>query len=46
MALGKTGEEAETDRAFEKLEKESNADSALRALKEKLIGEKLKGSAD
>jgi phage shock protein A len=41
MALGKTGEEAETDRAFEKLEKESNADSALQALKEKL-----KGNAD
>jgi phage shock protein A len=41
MALGKTGEEAETDRAFEKLEKEAKADSALQALKEKL-----KGSAD
>jgi len=41
MALGKTGEEAETDRAFEKLEKEFNAESALQALKEKL-----KGSAD
>jgi len=46
MALGKTGEEAETDRAFKKLEKESSADSALQALKEKLIGDKMKGSAD
>jgi phage shock protein A len=36
MALGKTGEEAETDRAFEKLEKDASADSALQALKEKL----------
>jgi phage shock protein A len=36
MALGKTGEEAETDRAFKKLEKESSADAALQALKEKL----------
>ena len=41
MALGKTGEEAETDRAFEKLEKDASADAALQALKEKL-----KGSAD
>jgi phage shock protein A len=38
MALGQTGEEAETDRAFRKLEKESQADSALQALKEKLKG--------
>jgi phage shock protein A len=36
MALGKTGEEAEADRAFRKLEKDSYADSALQALKEKL----------
>jgi len=41
MALGKTGEEAETDRAFEKLEKKANADAALQALKERM-----KGSAD
>jgi len=41
MALGKTGEEAETDRVFEKLEKDASADAALQALKEKL-----KGSAD
>jgi len=46
MALGKTGEEAETDRAFEKLEKDASADSALQALKDKLSKEKLKGSAD
>jgi phage shock protein A len=38
MVLGQTGEEAETDRAFRKLEKESQADSALQALKEKLKG--------
>jgi hypothetical protein len=36
MALGKTGEEAEADRAFRKLEKDSYAGSALEALKEKL----------
>jgi len=36
MALGKTGEDVETDRAFKKLEKESNADAALQALKDKL----------
>jgi len=38
IALGQTEEEAETDRAFRKLEKESSADSALQALKEKLKG--------
>jgi len=36
IALGQTEEESGTDRAFKKLEKESNADSALQALKEKL----------
>jgi phage shock protein A len=39
MALGKTGEEAETERAFRQLEKETSADSALEALKEKIKGE-------
>jgi phage shock protein A len=38
IALGQTEEEAETERAFKKLENESNADSALQALKEKLKG--------
>jgi len=38
IALGQTEEEAETERAFKKLEKESSADSALQALKEKLKG--------
>jgi phage shock protein A len=38
MALGRTGEETETDRAFQKLEKDSFADAALQALKEKLKG--------
>jgi phage shock protein A len=37
-AIGKTGEETETEKAFEKLEKESYADSALQALKEKMKG--------
>ena len=36
MALGITGEEAETERAFRKLEKESAADAALEALKSKI----------
>jgi len=36
MALGKTGEEAETERAFQELEKSSAADSALDALKAKM----------
>jgi phage shock protein A len=36
MALGHTEEEAETERAFQKLEKEAKADSTLEALKEKL----------
>jgi hypothetical protein len=39
MALGKTGEEAKTDRDFRKLEKDSAADSALEALKAKLKGQ-------
>ena len=38
--LGRTGEEAETERTFCKLEKESAADAALEALKEKLKEEK------
>jgi len=38
IALGQTEEEAETERAFRKLERESEADSALEALKEKLKG--------
>jgi len=46
MALGKMGEKVDTERAFEILEKESFADAALQALKEKLSKEKLKGSAD
>jgi len=41
MALGKMGEEADTEKAFEILEKEAFADAALQALKEKL-----KGNAD
>jgi len=41
MALGKTGDEAETEKAFEKLEKDASADAALQALKEKM-----KGNAD
>jgi phage shock protein A len=47
MALGKMGEEAETDteKAFEKLEKDTSADAALQALKEKMAEAKLKGSA-
>jgi len=36
MALGKTEEEAEAEKAFQKLEKDSYADSALEALKAKL----------
>jgi phage shock protein A len=39
MALGITEEEADTERAFKKLEKENAADSALEALKAKLKGE-------
>jgi phage shock protein A len=38
MALGKMGEEADTEKAFEKLEKDASADAALQALKEKLKG--------
>jgi len=38
IALGQTEEEAETERAFKKLEKDSDADSALQALKEKMKG--------
>jgi len=36
MVLGKTREEAETERAFRDLEKDSAADSALEALKAKM----------
>ena len=36
MALGQTEEEAKTDRAFKKMEKERDADAALEALKAKL----------
>ena len=36
MALGRTGEEAETERAFRKLEKEDCANTALEALKAKM----------
>ena len=36
MALGRTEEEAETDRSFRLLENESSADAALEALKAKL----------
>jgi phage shock protein A len=39
MALGRTGEEDATEKAFEKLEKEKSADDALEALKAKLKGE-------
>ena len=42
-ALGQTEEEAETERAFKKLEKESSADAALEALKAKM---KEPGSGD
>jgi phage shock protein A len=38
MVLGQTGEEAEAERAFRKLEKEAEADTALEALKAKLKG--------
>jgi len=38
MALGKMGDEADTEKAFEKLEKDANADAALQALKEKMKG--------
>ena len=39
MALGQTEEEAATEKAFRKLEKENAADSALEALKSKMKGE-------
>jgi phage shock protein A len=39
MALGQTAEEAATEKAFRKLEKENAADSALEALKSKMKGE-------
>ena len=39
MALGQTEEEAATERAFKKLEKENAADAALEALKSKMKGE-------
>jgi len=38
MALGRTGEEVKTDRAFKQLEKENAADAALEALKAKMNG--------
>ena len=38
ISLGQTEEEAETERAFKKLEKEADADSALQALKDKMKG--------
>ena len=38
-ALGQTEEEAATEKAFKKLEKENAADSALEALKTKMKGE-------
>jgi phage shock protein A len=38
FALGQTEEETETERAFKKLEREFEADSALEALKKKLEG--------
>jgi phage shock protein A len=39
MALGQTEEDAATERAFKKLEKENAADMALEALKTKMKGE-------
>ena len=39
MTLGQTEEEAATEKAFKKLEKENAADSALEALKTKMKGE-------
>ena len=39
MALGQTEEDAATERAFRKLEKENTADAALEALKIKMKGE-------
>ena len=39
MALGQTEEEAATEKAFRKLEKENAADAALEALKSKMKGE-------
>jgi phage shock protein A len=39
MALGKTEEDAATEKAFIKLEKENSADAALEALKTKMKGE-------
>ena len=39
MALGQTEEEAATEKAFRKLEKENAADSALEALKSRMKGE-------
>jgi len=39
MALGQTEEDAATERAFKKLEKENAADTALEALKSKMKGE-------
>ena len=39
MALGQTEEDAATEKAFKKLEKENSADAALEALKAKMKGE-------
>jgi phage shock protein A len=39
MSLGQTEEEAATEKAFKKLEKDNAADSALEALKSKMKGE-------
>ena len=41
MAMGLTEEEAETERAFQKLEKEVEAEAALEALKAKMRGDKV-----
>ena len=40
MVLGQTEEENETEKAFRKLEKEGEADTALEALKAKMKGDK------
>ena len=39
LALGQTGEETQTDRAFRKLEKDSAADAALETLKSRMKGD-------
>jgi len=45
MALGRTGEETETERTFKTLEKESAADAALEVLKSKMNGADENGGA-